>query len=53
MSLRDLPVEELLGLAARERELPALGAIHEADLLGQRPVVGGEAVDCGAHVHSS
>ena len=53
MSLRDLAVEELARLAARERELAALGAVDEPDLLGQRPVVGGEAVGGGAHVHSS
>ena len=44
--VRDLAGEQLLGLRPGERELAALGAIDEGDLLGQ-PAIGGSILDAG------
>ena len=44
----DLAVEERLGFAARERELPALGAVDDATAFGDGGVLGGR---CGGGGH--
>jgi hypothetical protein len=47
-----LAVEELLGLLAGERELAALGAVDEGDVLGEQAVCGGGLGDGGGHAFS-
>ena len=49
MSLRDLAGEQLLGLRPGQRELAALGAIDEGDLLGQQ-AIGGSVLDAVAAI---
>ena len=45
----DLAGEQLLGLRPGQRELAALGAVDEGDVLGQQAVGGCGFVDGGAH----
>jgi hypothetical protein len=47
--VRDLPVEEGLGVRPGQREAPAAGTVDHAAALEQRLVLGGGRVGDGAH----